>query len=304
MLKVLTLLTLLAASATVWADDAPERRQANEFFERQVRPLLVEHCQSCHGAKKQEAGLRLDSAAALAAGSDSGPVVAAGSLDDSRLIDVIRYAGDVKMPPKGKLPRPAIETLERWVRQGAAWPAESQAGSHSAATDRKPHWAFQPVADAAIPQVNDARWVESPVDAFILARWEQADLKPAERASRRTLIRRATFDLHGLPPTPEEIADFERDQSPDAFAKVVERLLASPRYGERWGRHWLDVARYADTKGYVRLKENPNYPSSWTYRDYVIRAFNEDLPYDRFLREQLAADRLDLGDDPRDRKST
>jgi hypothetical protein len=225
-----------------------------------------------------------------------------GAPDESLLIQAVRYDGDTQMPPKGKLPEEAIAVLETWVTSGATWPADRKLADSSAATPAeraKTHWAFQPVGDTAIPEVQDPASVETPVDAFILARLEQAGLTPSPRADRRTLIRRATFDLNGLPPTPGEVAAFEADPSPDAFRKVVRRLLASPRYGERWGRHWLDVARYADTKGYVRLNENPIYPCSWTYRDYVIRAFNEDLPYDRFILEQLAADQLDLGDDPR-----
>jgi hypothetical protein len=225
-----------------------------------------------------------------------------GAPDDSLLIQAVRYDGDTQMPPKGKLPDEEIAALVTWVNSGAVWPAEPKAVVNDTATPAeraKTHWAFQPLGDPAITEVKDPAWVSTPVDAFILARLEEASLTPSPRAERRTLIRRATFDLHGLPPTPDEVATFEADPSPDAFRTVIQRLLSSPRYGERWGRHWLDVARYADTKGYVRLNENPNYPCSWTYRDYVIRAFNEDLPYDRFILEQLAADRLDLRDDPR-----
>jgi mono/diheme cytochrome c family protein len=273
-----------------------------QFFEQRVRPILVEYCHSCHGPKKQELGLRLDSAEGLRKGSESGPVVVPGAPDDSLLIQAVRYNGDTQMPPKGKLPDEAIAALVTWVKAGAAWPVDPNAVGSDTATPAeraKTHWAFQPVGDPAIPDVQDPAWVATPVDAFVLARLEQAGLPPSPRADRRTLVRRATFDLHGLPPSPAEVAAFEADSSPDAFRMVVQRLLASPRYGERWGRHWLDVARYADTKGYVRLNENPNYPCSWTYRDYVIRAFNEDLPYDRLILEQLAADQLDLGDDPR-----
>jgi hypothetical protein len=165
--------------------------------------------------------------------------------------------------------------------------------------DGATHWAFRPTREPVVPAVQRAEWVRSPVDAFILARLEAVGLTPSPPADRRTLIRRATFDLHGLPPTPQEVAAFETDRAPNAFARLVDRLLASPRYGERWGRYWLDVARYADTKGYVRLNDNPAYPTAWTYRDYVIRAFNEDLPYDCFILEQLAADQLDLGADRR-----
>ncbi|MEK6257266.1 MAG: PSD1 and planctomycete cytochrome C domain-containing protein [Planctomycetota bacterium] len=274
----------------------PIDKQAEEFFEREVRPILVEHCQSCHGAKKQELGLRLDSAEGLRKGSESGPVVTAGDIEQSRLITAVRYGDDTKMPPKGKLPAKAIASLEKWVKQGAVWPKEDTAPSKTRAgvsvEAAKDHWAFQPIRSPAIPAVKAKGRVTTSVDSFILARLEAAGLTLSPEADRRTLIRRATFDLHGLPPTPEEVAAFESDVSPDAFKSVIDRLLSSPRYGERWGRHWLDVARYSDTKGYVRLNENPRYPSSWTYRDYVIRSFNDDLPFDTFVLEQLAADLL------------
>lgn len=279
--------------------DEPQAKESDTFFENQVRPILVEHCVSCHGAKKQEAGLRLDSASGLTKGSENGPVVVPGDVEHSKLIEAVRYSGSTKMPPKKKLPERAIESLTKWVTSGAVWPAGAADNSGSISERSKTHWAFQPVKDSAVPTVRNQDWVRTPIDAFVLARLEAAGLKPSPPADRRTLIRRATFDLHGLPPTPDEVAAFEADESSNAFEKVVNRLLASPRYGERWGRHWLDVARYADTKGYVRLKDNPNYPCSWTYRDYVIRAFNEDLPFDQFVVQQLAADQLELGDDPR-----
>ena len=283
----------VAAPKVVAADDAAA------FFENSVRPILVEHCVGCHGPKKQEAGLRLDSAAGLRKGSENGPVVVAGDVEHSKLIEVVRHVGAIKMPPKNKLPDRAIESLTKWVKNGAVWPAVANDNSGSIQERSKTHWAFQPVKDSAVPTVRNQDWVRTPIDAFVLARLEAAGLQPSPPADRRTLIRRATFDLHGLPPMPNEVAAFEADESPNAFEKVVNRLLASPRYGERWGRHWLDVARYSDTKGYVRLKDNPNYPCSWTYRDYVIRAFNEDLPFDQFVMQQLAADQLELGDDPR-----
>ncbi len=294
---------LIFCGAVAAAAETSAEPQAVEFFEKRVRPVLVEHCYSCHGAKKQEAGLRLDSAAGWRKGSENGPVIEVDDVEQSRLLEVVRYRGETKMPPKGKLPDQAIEALTIWLKMGAAWPVEDAV----AASNRPPipaelaknHWSFQPVLDPAVPRVQDREWGKTPVDAFVLATLESAGLRPSPRADRCTLIRRATFDLHGLPPTPDEVAAFERDESPAAFDKVVNRLLESPRYGERWGRHWLDVARYSDTKGYVRLKDNPNYPGAWTYRDYVIRAFNEDLPYDQFIVQQLAADQLDLGDDPR-----
>ena len=226
-----------------------------------------------------------------------------GAPGESLLVEVVQYRGVTKMPPKRKLPDTAIEALTTWVKLGATWPAEvttPESAQASAILERgKHHWAFQPIHEPAIPPTKNGNWGVTPVDAFVLARLEAGHLHPSPKADRRTLIRRATFDLHGLPPTPDEVTAFEADKSPQAFENVIDRLLASPRYGERWGRYWLDVARYSDTKGYVRLKDNPLYPAAWTYRDYVVRVFNEDLPYDQFILQQLAADQLDLGDDPR-----
>ena len=288
-------------------------RQASEFFEKEVRPIFVEHCQSCHGAKKQESNLRLDSPTGLTNGGDSGAVIVANSPEQSLLIEVVRYGGAIKMPPRGKLPEQAIASLEKWVTTGAkGWHAASDTSSASPDDTSKTrgrlvgvtveatrdHWAFQPIRSPVIPAVKTVERVATPVDAFILARLEAAGIAPSPLADRRTLLRRAMFDLHGLPPTPAEVTAFEEDSEPDAFARVVQRLLDSPRYGERWGRHWLDVARYSDTKGYVRLNENPRFPSSWTYRDYVIAAFNSDLPFDKFITEQLAADLLEEDRDP------
>lgn len=280
---------------------SPSDPQGIEFFEKNVRPLLVSKCQSCHGAKRQQGGLRLDSRASMLKGSDNGVIVIKGEPDKSLLIKVIRYDGDVQMPPKNKLPDDAIAKLTAWVKMGSPWPDEAVqvAGrTPSAAEVRRKHWAFQPVKKPSLPAVKYADWVKTPLDAFVLAELEAKGLLPSPEADRRTLIRRVTFDLHGLPPTPEEVAAFENDRSPDAYSRLVDRLLASPRYGERWGRHWLDVARYADSKGYVFTEER-RYPFAYTYRDYVVRAFNEDLPYDQFVLQQLAADQLPLGDDKR-----
>jgi hypothetical protein len=273
--------------------------QAIEFFEKQVRPVLAERCFSCHGARKHKGGLRLDSGSALAKGSDNGPVIMPGDPEQSPLVRAIRYDGELKMPPTGKLPGTAISSLSTWVKMGAPWPevpaaAKEPAADTGVARARQSHWAFRPIRKPSIPEVHDAAWVRAPVDRFVLAGLEEHGLTPAGQADRRTLIRRATFDLTGLPPSPEEVITFEQDPSPDAFARVVDRLLASPRYGERWARHWLDVARYADTRGYVFLQER-RFPYAYTYRDYVIRAFNEDLPYDQFIVEQIAADRLQGG---------
>jgi mono/diheme cytochrome c family protein len=275
--------------------------QGVEFFEKNVRPVLVAKCQSCHGPKRQQGGLRLDSRAALLKGGDNGAVVLPGEPEKSLLVKAIRYDGELQMPPKGKLSDGAVAHLTAWIKMGAPWPDESvKAGSQplSVADVRQTHWAFQPVKKSAQPAVKNTSWVKTPIDAFVLAELEAKGLTPSPAADRRTLIRRLTMDLHGLPPTPEEVAAFEADRAPDAYARLVDRLLASPRYGERWGRHWLDVARYADSKGYVFTDER-RYPFAYTYRDYVIRAFNEDLPYDQFVLQQLAADQLPLGDDKR-----
>jgi hypothetical protein len=275
--------------------------QAVEFFEKQVRPVLVARCQSCHGPKRQQGGLRLDSRASLLKGSDNGPAIVPGEPEKSALIRAIRYGDDIQMPPKGKLPVEVIAHLTDWVKMGAPWPESedrTQTRTMSVAEVRRTHWSFQPVKKPGVPSVKDTSWVKTPIDTFVLAQLESKGLAPSPAADRRTLIRRLTLDLHGLPPTPEEVAAFEADRSPDADARLVDRLLASPRYGERWGRHWLDVARYADSKGYVFTDER-RYPFAYTYRDYVIRAFNEDLPYDQFVLQQLAADQLPLGEDKR-----
>jgi hypothetical protein len=263
-----------------------------EFFESKVRPVLAEHCFSCHGPEKQRAGLRLDSKAAALRGSDDGPVLDPGHPEKSLLIKAIRHDSEIKMPPKGKLPARVIEDLTTWVRLGAVWPENGSAAIKSGAVAGwKTHWAFQPVRKPPVPKVKNAAWVRTPVDAFILAKLDSEELAPNPAADRRTLLRRAKFDLLGLPPTAEEIATFEADTAGDAFAKMVDRYLASPHYGERWARHWLDVARYADTKGYV-FNEERRYAYAYAYRDYVIKAFNGDLAYDQFLVQQIAADRL------------
>jgi cytochrome c553 len=262
-----------------------------EFFEARIRPVLAEHCFRCHGEKKQKAGLRLDSRRALLKGSEDGPVVVLGQPGKSPLVQAIRHEGKIKMPPETKLPAQAIADLTAWIKMGAPWPESAVTKKEPGNDAWKKHWAFQPIRSPAIPKVKERAVRQSAIDRFIQTRLEEKRLSLSPLADRKTLIRRATFDLIGLPPTPEEVAAFERDQSPNAFAKVVDRLLASPHYGERWGRYWLDVARYADTKGYVFFQEAV-FPWAYTYRDYVIRSLNEDLPYDRFILEQLAADQL------------
>jgi mono/diheme cytochrome c family protein len=291
----------LAVLSPCQAADAPDSRGA-EFFERSVRPVLAENCVGCHGSDKQRGGLRLDSKAALLKGADVGPVVVPGDPDKSRLVHAVRQDGDHNMPPSPRQPLPpeSVEALATWVKIGAPWPDGATVAVKGASIDaaRQHHWSFQPVRKPVVPAVKDAAWVKNPIDAFVLARLEEKGLAPSRPADKRTLIRRVSFDLIGLPPTPEDVDAFLNDPAADAYEKVVDRLMASPHYGERWGRHWLDVARYSDTKGYV-FQEERRYPYSYTYRDYVIRSFNEDLPYDQFIVQQLAADRLPLGDDKR-----
>jgi mono/diheme cytochrome c family protein len=290
---------LLTSLPIALADDSkPISPEASAFFETRVRPVLAEHCLQCHGAKKQSGGLRLDSRAAILKGGDGGPAIVEGDPDKSLIVQAIRHQGELKMPEKGKLPDPAIEAVAHWVKIGAPWPSTSVPSEASKAEIAKKHWSLQPVVDPALPKVEHSDRIFSPVDAFILAKLEAKKLEPSGLADKRTLIRRVTYDLTGLPPTSAESEAFLADDSPQAYSKVIDRLLASPRYGERWGRHWLDVARYADTKGYVFTEER-RYPYSYTYRDYVIRSFNEDKPYDRFIVEQIAADKLELNGDPR-----
>ncbi len=293
----LSLPVFLTVAAAVLAEDRSSSPEAVEFFEKQVRPVLAEHCLECHGPKKQESGLRLDSRAAVLKGGDSGPAIVLGKPDESFLIEAIRHDGEVRMPPAGPLSATAVEALTAWIAQGVAWPEAAMPGDTvdpQAAAAR--HWAFQPVRRPAVPVLEEDDWSQSPIDRFVLQKLRAQGLSPAPRAARETLLRRVTFDLIGLPPTPEELAAFLADDSADAYARLVDRLLASPHFGERWGRHWLDVARYADNKGYVFF-EDAKFPWAYAYRDYVVRAFNDDLPYDRFVREQLAADQLDLGDE-------
>ncbi|MGV3719794.1 MAG: PSD1 and planctomycete cytochrome C domain-containing protein [Actinomycetota bacterium] len=278
------------------AAPAPISREAEEFFEKRVRPVLVENCFSCHGTKSQFAGLRVDSLAAMLKGTDLGKTaLVPGDPAKSPLIQVLSHTGGVKMPPQGKLPAADIEALTAWVKMGAPWPGAGAAAAPAAADPLK-HWSFQPIRKARIPSVKAKAWVKNPIDSFVLAKLEAKGLQPAKAADRRSLIRRVTFDLTGLPPTTREISDFVADTAPNAWEKVVDRLLASPHYGERWGRKWLDVARYSDTLGYLVQPSERRYPYAYTYRDYVIRAFNEDKPYNQFVKEQLAADQLELKD--------
>ena len=273
-----------------------------EFFETKIRPVLAENCYTCHSAEKKiKGGLRLDSPAALLKGGDTGPAIVPGNAEASLLIKAVRYLdADLQMPPKEKkLPAEQIADLEAWVKMGAPLPTYSDAKPQltEVGVARAKHWAFQPVQKPALPKVKNSRWAKTPVDDFVLAKLEEKKLKPAPIADRRTLIRRLSYDLLGLPPTLDEVESFVKDRRTDSYTLLVDGLLASPHYGERWGRHWLDVARYADTKGYLVGGEERRFPFSYTYRDWVIRAFNEDKPYDQFLIAQIAADRLSHGED-------
>jgi len=278
-----------------------------EFFETKIRPVLAANCYSCH-TNSSLGGLRLDSREAMMRGGGRGAAITPGDPETSWLIRAVRQKdAGLKMPMGGKLKESEIEDLVSWIAAGAPWPG-APAGAKTAAgpapaeggykilPEQKAFWSLVPLKDVKPPQVKDLRWARSDIDRFILAHLEHEGLHPVHAATKRDLIRRATLDLTGLPPTPEEIAAFEKDQTPDGFAKVVDRLLASPHYGERWGRLWLDVARYGEDD-YRSLNPNPRgyhpYPNAFVYRDWVIEAFNDDLPYDAFVKAQLAGDLLD-----------
>jgi mono/diheme cytochrome c family protein len=265
-----------------------------QFFENQIRPILANNCFRCHGPEKHRSNLRLDSRAAVLAGGDSGPAVVPGKPDDSPMIKAVNYR-DLEMPPGKRLSKKEVAALTEWVKIGAPWPASGVTevqppgpqGLKIAAADRQ-YWAFQPVARPTPPAAVRGD-CENPIDAFVARKLEEKGLHFAPPTSRRELIRRAYFDLIGLPPTPEQVDAFVADPSPRAYEQLIDRLLAMPQYGERWARHWLDVVRFAQTTGYERDSEKP---LAWRYRDYVIAALNEDKPYDRFIEEQLAGDEL------------
>jgi hypothetical protein len=268
------------------------------LFESKIRPLLADNCFKCHGDAKQRGGLRLDSRATLLTGGDQGPAIVPGKPELSLLISAVNYDGDLKMPPTKKLSKEQIAHLTRWVRMGAPWPGDAQASAaarHEAfrITDKdRSHWAFQPIRRPPPPAVRNKAWVANPIDAFILAPLEAKGLQPSPPAPAHELGRRLYYNLTGLPPTLADIEALAGPSSATAYVELVDRLLASPHYGEKWGRHWLDLVRYAETNSYER--DNPK-PNAWRYRDYVIRSFNEDKPFDRFTREQLAGDELEDG---------
>ena len=268
-----------------------------EFFEMRVRPVLAQQCFACHSASAM-GGLEMKSREALLKGGDSGPSVVPGHPEQSLLIQAVRQTHDrLKMPPESKLAEEQIENLVTWIRAGAVWPDDSpsasaarKAGRYVIRPEQRSFWSFQPPGPVEIPAVKKQAWVRSPLDHFVLSRLEDQGLDPIEPADRRTLLRRAYFDLIGLPPTPGEVSAFLDDKSSDAFERVVDRLLSSPRYGERWGRFWLDLARYSDDK--LNSTEDEPYLNAFRYRNWVIDAFNQDLPYDQFVKAQLAGDLL------------
>ncbi len=285
---------LMGATSALKAAQAPN---SAEFFEMRIRPLLVEKCFACH-TQSRLGGLRIDSHEALLKGGSSGPAIVPGNPEQSLLIQAVSRTHErFKMPPQEKLKEAEVAALIEWIRAGASWPESAPRTKGGEKTtgfitkQQRAFWSLQPVRKPALPQVRDKRWPQAPIDYFVLARLEASGLKPMQAADKRTWIRRVTFDLTGLPPTFEEVEAFARDTSPKARTRVIDRLLASPLYGERWGRHWLDVARYTDDSGNT-LRDDP-YPNAFRYRDWVIQAFNDDLTYDQFLKAQIAGDLME-----------
>ena len=299
---------LVALVARLYAADSTGTMLADStFFESKIRPLLVEKCFQCHSeqSKKHKGGLSVDSVAALLKGGESGAALVPGKPEQSKIVEAITYKNaDLQMPPKGKLSAVQIADLTEWVKRGAPWPNASTVSAPTASAlppldlEKKKrmaeHWAWQPVKSQTPPTIKNALWPINSIDVFILAKLEEKNLEPAPPADKRTLIRRATFDLTGLPPSVEDVDAFLKDTSPGAYAKLIDRLLATPQYGERWARHWLDMARYADSNG---MDENLAYANAYRYRDYVVNAFNKDLPYDQYVREQIAGDLMPVTTD-------
>ena len=292
----LGIIAMLACGRVNLADVATPADPASlEFFEKNVRPILAERCQTCHGETKQKANLRLDSRDSVLKGGETGPAAVPGKPAESLLVEAIQYGEALKMPPKSRLPEKEVAALTKWVEMGLPWPKESithiSANVSKPAFDlharRKAHWAWQPIKTTTPPEVSDPAWPNGPEDRFILAKLDAKGLKPASQAGRVTLIRRLAFDLIGLPTTPAEVDAFVEDKRADAYERLVDRLLSSPQFGERWARHWLDLVRYAETRGH---EFDPAIPNAWQYRDYLVRALNADVPYDAFLTEHLAGD--------------
>ncbi|MEO8496537.1 MAG: DUF1549 domain-containing protein, partial [Planctomycetota bacterium] len=274
------------------ADDAkslPTAADRQVDFAADIQPILRKTCYSCHGPQEQEAGLRLDLKARALEGGDNGKSIIPGDSANSRLITLVSGLDEDAgiMPPEGEgtpLTLEQIALLRAWIDQGASWPDNAGVG-----TTTSNHWSFQPIVHPPLPTPKDLAWVRNPIDAFILRRLEAEGIRPSDEASRETLMRRVYLDLLGLPPTPQELNSFLDDSRPDAYERLVERVLSSPHYGERWGRHWLDLARYADSDGYEKDLARPH---AWRYRNWVIDAVNADLPYDQFSIEQIAGDML------------
>lgn len=286
----------------VWGDTTDQSQESLsaadvDFFENKIRPVLVQHCYECHAADSKiiRGGLLLDTREGLLEGGDSGPAIVPGDLDESLIVGALRHES-FEMPPDERLSDEIIANFEEWIERGAPDPRQRGAAVRRGVDYEagREHWAFQPLRTPPLPEVADSEWVRTPLDRFILARLEHEGLSPTPEADRRTFIRRATFGLTGLPPTPEEIERFLADEDPGSHARLVDRLLDSPHYGERWGRHWLDLVRYADTNG---ADENHQMPEAWRYRDWVIRMINRDLPLDEFLVQQLAGDLLPVPED-------
>jgi hypothetical protein len=301
------LVSLFAAMAPVRGEPPALDPKDVAFFETKVRPVLVEKCYSCHSSegKKVRGGLLLDSRAGWAKGGDSGPAIVPGDPETSLLVQAVKYTEpDLQMPPKGKLPEETIDVLVEWVKRGAPDPRTAAVAARKERTidleEGRKWWAFRPLDRPEPPKIRDEAWCRTPIDRFILARLEEKGIRPAPKANRRQWLRRASFDLTGLPPSPEAIDTFLADTSSDAFEKVIDRLLASPAYGERWARHWLDLARFAESHGF---EHDYDRPTAFPYRDFVIEALNRDLPYDTFVRWQLAGDEF-APEDPLALKAT
>ena len=303
-LVLLSVLSVIVSGTDCLAADPKLNPDDVEFFEKKIRPVLVERCFECHSAKADEigGGLLLDNRAAVAKGGENGPVLVKGNPDKSRLITALRYSDEnLQMPPDGKLPTDVIADFERWVKTGAPDPRDGAAPVlvTSIETRAKSHWSFSPPKKTAVPSVRNTAWSRSDLDRLVLAKLEAKSIEPSPQAAPRDLVRRLFFDLIGLPPTYADVKSFEEDSSDAAFEKLVDQLLASEQFGERWARHWLDLSRFGDTKGYV-FQEDRNYPNAFRYRDWVINSLNQDRPYDEFLKLQIAADHLVTGEDKTD----
>lgn len=301
-------ITLMLVAPAVCSENPSA--DSEKYFETHVRPILIERCQECHGPDEQSGLLRLDRIPDLNRASGSGPVVVPGQPEQSLLLHAIRYSdSSLQMPPDGKLPEEEIAVLSQWIANGAYWPEEDEtdSGLNGVRTPieridemRESHWAYRPILAVEPPVVSETNWTQQPIDQFIIEKLERSGLDHNPMADRRTLILRAYFTLIGLPPSYEEIQEFVSDSSEDSFSRLVDRLLESPHYGERWARHWLDLARFAETTGYLAGSVDTTYPYAYTYRDYVINAFNIDKPFDQFIVEQIAADHLEITDQNRE----